>query len=122
MEREQEIELAQRIKTLEREREKAIAEVESFRDSGNEPVDLELCDLAIKEIEINAISCENYLVRLYGEGWNVEENLDRNERVYGNSVECRNVVNHVGNHFITMKRIPSRLKEGRFDPEFAEYY
>jgi len=112
--------LEKRLETLEQEKQKAIERVK-------EPsTDKKTVDLAIREIEINAISAKKYLGEISDKGYSLTDGLSRIDKDYhskGNFIfTYRSLCNHLEHYTKEIKQIPKRVEEGIFEPFFAKEY
>ena len=105
------------VEILEKEKHKA---EERVRKANPDPKTL---DLALKEIDINATTVENFLRQMHKSGFVMNDDFSRIEKDYNENESYRSLHNHIAHHIWEVRtNIPQQVEEGEFRPHYARMY
>jgi hypothetical protein len=99
------------LKTLEREKQKAVQIVQKATN------DEELIEVALTEIALNEFAAKNHLKEINEGEYRLNNDLTRIEEEYISCEHYRFLYNHFSHHFNKIKNIPEEVKAGRFISE-----
>lgn len=103
------------ISTLEKCRQQAIHNIRYVCN------DEELLNVAIAEIELNALSAANWLHMIRANGFTVNNDLSRIDGEYIANREYRRLINHLEHHLWEIESTIRAVRKGLYIPKLAKY-